>query len=131
MSAETILIWISQFCLTLVATLLFAIIVHEFGHFAYFQLHTDQRTAEIRMWRDTEKKGHPLLCLRLGVGHPVHYRGLSNQQLAHLYLWGIVAGFIPIVLSTLVSLWVPVAAVPLYVFGCKKDIWNLSDVWEK
>jgi hypothetical protein len=94
--------------------LIFSIVLHEFGHWFYFKFKI-KKNVKIR-FED----------LSITVGeYENDYIGLSLQQKKDLFWSGIIFGLFPIMF---VSIYEPiyVLVLPLYLIGCKSDLFNLK-----
>lgn len=88
-----------------------AIVAHEWGHLKYMR--KQGRNPKLRLYK---------WCIQ--VGTPKDYNKFSNKQLRNVYLAGIIAGLIPIMIgSFLFSTWYLLLC-PLYVLWCWRDINN-------
>ena len=94
----------------------YSIILHELGHFLYFQV-VLKRKVEMRFHFTSPQD------FGLKTGYPLDYR-MTDHKYIELLLSGIFAGIIPIALAVIIM---PLNAVvlPFYFVGCWKDIKNI------
>jgi len=99
--------------------ILWSLVFHELGHFLYMR-NRIKKSVTIRFWENSKFR------FKLATGVIEDYRDLSEKQTLRLYLWGIVAGFIPLLFAGLIINILPfVAAFVCYLRGCGKDLFNI------
>ena len=100
---------------------IFAVILHEFGHFIYLRFHL-KKDVEIRFF--VREKAH------LGVGKEEDYKDLTPKQLRGTYMWGILLGFVPLLFNGFMNYWTMIFWIP-YCWGIKGDIKNFMRTFSK
>jgi hypothetical protein len=93
-----------------------AIVTHELGHLLYFWV-IFKRRPKLSYYNGS-------IC----VGTQLDYLGLTKSNKAALYLFGIVAGVIPLLgLGLIIPAGYVVAVFALYFLGCWSDIQNVRN----
>lgn len=105
------LFWILETLLWIIA----AIVWHEYGHVLFFKESGVQ--VKIRF-----SKG------RIMIGETKDYSKLTKKEKRNMYFSGIVLGMFPLLIAYHTN---PpyFFLIPLYLFGCKKDIRNIWRLW--
>lgn len=93
-------------------TLIAMVFFHEFGHLLYFKLILNKKPGLIFKKPCT-----------IQVGQPKDYVFLTKKQRLHIYLWGIIIGFIPLFIVPL-SFGSILALITVYLVLCHQDIQN-------
>ena len=98
------------------SVMLWAFLFHEAGHFLYFKKMLKRNDIKIYY-----KWG------RVRVGYGRDYKGLSKSQRLDLYLWGVFAGLVPVLMGVyLLPLYWGFGVLVLYLLGCKGDLGNIG-----
>lgn len=99
------------------SVVLWSVVFHELGHYAYFYFVLKKRVAIVFKYHILSNwKGH-----KLTVGTIKDYKGLTRSALVGVYVTGILTGFIPIIITS-VFMWPFLFLVFPYLMGCRADL---------
>lgn len=96
-----------------------AILYHELGHILYFKMVLKKKVG-FKWIRTSKFKGY------FQVGTQEDYNNLTDKQYTDILQWGIVAGFVPILISAFIHWWFLALVVP-YLIGSRSDILELNN----
>lgn len=106
-----------------VSTFVWAIIIHEFGHWAYFRF-VLEKNVEMRFQFRSIKE------VSFKTGYPIDYKDLSKREKYHVYLSGVAFGTFPILVAGTITLWAYLL-IPAYLWGCKGDFKKMIHQFKK
>ena len=115
--------WLPLWWVVLPSGLLWAIVLHEAGHYYYFKWIAKNQTIKLKVWAEDGAFSGSMPKIKLGTAWD--YKQLSPAQNIQMYLSGIVLGLVPVFLCWLWFPWYISGTVLLaYAFGCKSDTLN-------